>query len=85
MGSFRPKIPNYWKLQKGTQTAESTSGRSDAAEDQSSLKGLTTYKHGMSLGTYVESIKMDPLDASKVESPEGITIRRDLSSHSETL
>lgn len=83
MGSFRAKIPTYWKLHEGSKNQISTIVP-PIEEDQSPLNRTTKPNHAGSIDTYIASVGMDDLEAGGIAHPAGIAIRRDLASHSET-
>ena len=83
--SLQSKIPRYWRLHKGSHREESTSARNDAGEDHSSLNRLTKPDDGLSVGTHIESIGMNHLDSSSPAGLAGISVHRELSTHSEPL
>lgn len=85
MGSFHAKLPTYWKIRKGSKHQISTIERNSQEEDQSPLNRPKKPGHVGSVDTYIESVRMDDLEAARSARPAGIAIHRDLSSYSETL
>ena len=71
IGSFRAKIPSYWKLPKGS-NSQISSIVQPSEENQSPLRRIAKSNHAGCPDIYIENVGMDDLEAGGIARSAGI-------------